>query len=362
MFDWAHCYVCGGIADVEFGTFTKSLHTLKRPTTYKELGRYLAPWAFPKAFGKLDHLFSEPAIKTNLAKGSFSCTASEFLTMTPVLARYVSKVCVPRGHDMAMVESMLAVLRVVEILQAVRRGVIDAESLRTAIVGHVRLYIEAYGDDAVRPKHHYVMHLPDALLRFGTLIGTLTNERKHRMVKRFAGNRANLARWELGAVEDLSCQEAHAISKPFTSSSQTTSKAHPKALAVLRELHPDRAEGDFALHAQVQVANGTAKSGDAVLLEHESGLAVGELIMSFSVQGPGASETSSALALWREMQSADDPRMAQYRLEESTVVVRTSALLCACAHRLLTTERPLVCICLMSTALKTMRAWWSARA
>ena len=87
MFDWAHCYVCGGIADVEFGTFVKSLHTVKRPTTYKELGRYLAPWAFPKAFGKLDHLFSEPAIKTNLAKGSFSCTASEFITMTPVLAR-----------------------------------------------------------------------------------------------------------------------------------------------------------------------------------------------------------------------------------------------------------------------------------
>jgi len=333
MFDWSHCYVCDGIADAEFGTLMKRLHTQRSATTYQELGSYVEAWTFP-AHRKLGHLFSESASKANLRKGAFNCTASEFLTLAPVLARYLSTVCMGRGQDLPLVRSMLAVLVAVEVLQAVKRGVVAAETLSSVIVHHIELYVEAYGADSVRPKHHFVQHLPAALHRFGTLLGTLTNERKHRVVKRFSRGRMNLRGWELGTVEDVTCQQLFETSRPFMQSGQTDSKAHPRALMVLRELHPGHADEDFTLHTQVQIDNGTARSGDAVLVARDGNRELGELLMSFSVQGRETKATYSALGLWRAMPLADDQAMAPYRVDDCAAVVLTSALQCACTHRL----------------------------
>jgi len=331
MFDWCHCYICDGLADAELGALMKRLHTQKSATGYHELGRYIDSWTFP-ARCKLGHLFSESATKANLRKGAFNCTASEFLTLAPVLARYLSKVCVGRCQELPSVRSMIAVLGVVEMLQAVKRGAVAAETLRSAIVHHLELYIEAYGADSIRPKHHFVQHLPDALLRFGTLLGTLTHERKHRVVKRISRARMNLTSWELGTVEDITCQQLFETSRPFMKSGQTTAKAHPRALLVLRELHPGHADGDFTLHAQVQIDNGTAKSGDAVLLARDGKRELGELLLSFSVGGCETSETYSAIGLWRAMPLAGDEAWPTCSVDDAAVVVKTSALLCACTH------------------------------
>ena len=59
MFDWAHCSVCDGVADGEFGELMKFLHVNKARTKYAEIGAYVSSWTFPKGVGGVTRLFEE---------------------------------------------------------------------------------------------------------------------------------------------------------------------------------------------------------------------------------------------------------------------------------------------------------------
>ena len=65
----------------------------------------------------------------------------------------------------------------------------------------------------MRPKHHYVLHLPGQLATHGILIATMTMERKHRVVKRYLRPRRTLKSFELGVVEEVTCFELWALSQ-----------------------------------------------------------------------------------------------------------------------------------------------------
>ena len=77
--------------------------------------------------------------------------------------------------------------------------------------GHVQcrrgLFKEAHGATDMRPKHHYVLHLPIQLYRHGYLVATMTLERKHRVVKRYLRPRRTLRSFEVGIVEEVTCYE-----------------------------------------------------------------------------------------------------------------------------------------------------------
>ncbi len=54
--------------------------------------------------------------------------------------RYLRKVVLPRGQFVAHVESMLACLEVLELVQSVETGTVAHTDLREAIVKHLVLY------------------------------------------------------------------------------------------------------------------------------------------------------------------------------------------------------------------------------
>ena len=118
MYDWAHCYVHDGLGDVEFGQLMRSLHQSRSTITYAKVGAYVDTFTMPKSYGKLDHLFKDAPNRNNLKKGSFTCTGSEFLTLVPILHRFFSKVALQVGHCQLHVESFVAVLHVIVLLQA----------------------------------------------------------------------------------------------------------------------------------------------------------------------------------------------------------------------------------------------------
>lgn len=59
----------------------------------------------------------------------------------------------------------------------------------------------------MRPKHHYVLHLPIQLHHHGYLISTMCMERKHRVAKRYLRPRRTLQSFEPGIMEDVTCFE-----------------------------------------------------------------------------------------------------------------------------------------------------------
>ena len=55
----------------------------------------------------------------------------------------------------------------------------------------------------MRPKHHYVLHLPIQLRYNGYLVSTMCMERNHRVAKRYLRPRRTLTSFEPGIMEDV---------------------------------------------------------------------------------------------------------------------------------------------------------------
>ena len=327
MYEWTHVTVSSGIADVEFGLFMKAMRDRRTDTTYDELAGYVKQWQCPKSNPSLDKLFTKASQKNNLKNASFSSSVSEFLTLAPILARWLACVVAVRGEAMELVRSMIAVLQVLELLQAVRRTRVLPELLRAAIEGHFKLFLLAWGEDYVRPKHHFALHLWHMLEHFGFLLATMTNERRHRLVKRYTRPRSGTQTWEFGVVCDITSHQMWEIKEQFLTSGRTESKPRPRMLKVIAEVCPGISHDSVVLHARVPIADGHASHGDVVLCRHAGQDRVGELLTSFS---DGHGRQISLLNLWRSLPNTASSAIAHFAIDDSAcTVVQTSSLIVA---------------------------------
>jgi hypothetical protein len=312
MFDWAHVYVHDGLADVELGQCMKAFHSSRSSTTFKELGEYVGTFTFPKRSPNPRHLFSPSANANNAKKGSFTCTGSEFLTLAPVLHRYFDRVVRGRGQLMANVDSMVACLAVVLLLVSVKTGLVSASVLFSAISVHLPLYKACYGDGCVRPKHHYALHLPDMLQRFGFLLATFTHERKHRLVTRYTRDRKNLSSWDLGAIEDITCHQMWELKQEFFMAMKT-SFPRGRSLYALREIFPGVDDAAFTLISGTSCNGGQVCTGDIVSCLVDGAVQLGELLLTVGVKGSG---THSIISLW-QVDGAIEPAQAWVKFKVS---------------------------------------------
>ena len=315
MFDWAHIYVHDGLADVELGQCMKAFHSRRLATTFKELGEYVGTFTFPKGSPNPGHLFNDSANANNARKGSFTCSGSEFLTLVPVLHRYFDRVV--RGRDQlgANVASMVACLSVVILVMSIRTGSVSASALFEAIVLHLELYKACYGDSAMRPKHHYALHLPAMLEFFGFLLATFTEERKHRLVMRYTRDRKSLQSWDLGAIEEITCHQMWELSQPFF---LAFSSARPRGRIcwALQEAFPGVDDDAFTLVSDICCNGGRACHGDIVSCLMEGTMELGELLISVAVKDLGM---YSLVALW-EFEAAGPDAWVKAKVSDERVV------------------------------------------
>ena len=134
MFDWSHCYLQDGLGDNEFGVFMKSAREVAR---YDELGKLAEAYKLPRATSSVSMLFESAKVKRALQTGTFQCDCSEFATLAPIIARYLREVVIHRS-GCAKVQSMIAVLEVLELLPATRsEGTVQPSDLARAIKKHL---------------------------------------------------------------------------------------------------------------------------------------------------------------------------------------------------------------------------------
>ena len=184
---------------------------------------------------------------------------------------------------MTWVASMVAVLQVVVLLLDLKAGTVSADALTTAILRHLGLYSIAYGDSAVRPKHHFALHLGPMLRRFPFLLSTFVHERKHRVVKKYTRDRRNLQSWDLGAIEEITCHQLWELGKPLLHTFKTA-QPRPKMLDVLREIFPAlQHDASFSLVNDIKVHGGAANVGDVVTCTFDNCMVLGELLLGVVV-------------------------------------------------------------------------------
>jgi len=323
MFDGAHIFVHDGLADNEFGMMMKKFYSDKsQSASFNELAKYLEGFTFPKNAPSLKHLFTDSAVKNNYKSSSFSCTGSEMLTLAPVLHRYLQKVVRPRGQFLEYVDSMIAVLDVLELLQGVKTGTVHWKDLDKAIVKHLVLFKACYGASSFKPKHHYALHLGPMLKRHGFLLMTFIHERKHRLVIRYTRDRKNLKAWSAGAIEEITCHQLWELSERFFGVCKLA-KARGTITIPLMEMFPGTTADDFTVLNGVNGNGGSIDAGDVVSCFHDGRSQLGRLLVALGVQRASVYESHAIIAVWQPQpeSAAVDVSWPMYAVSHDNVIV-----------------------------------------
>lgn len=190
-FDYHHVYFVHGIFNLEIGLFLdlmKSQPTRTR-VRHTDINAFFQNFRWP-SFSQVGKTVFE---KRSTDGGPLSASASECLGCFAVLQEFVNLRVFNLGVPelQAACVSYYALCEVIVLLSMTPRGTVDHITLKNAIMHHLAMHKQAYGDDHWVPKMHWATHLPDQLRLWGLLIACFTHERKHKEVKRYMEGRQN---------------------------------------------------------------------------------------------------------------------------------------------------------------------------
>ena len=95
----------------------------------------------------------------------------------PVVRKWLEDVIKPKNICPAHAASLLLCIAVMDLLLQVNTGCISPAMLADAMARHYAAHVVAYGYTIFVPKHHFMLHIPRQLARFGFLIACFVHER-----------------------------------------------------------------------------------------------------------------------------------------------------------------------------------------
>ena len=105
------------------------------------------------------------------------------------------------------------------------------------------------------------------------MLGTLCNERKHRVIKRHTRNRLNLMHRDLGSLEEVTCNQIRELKRSFVKNGQLMQSQvrNAEGHTLLLSEHPGLTRDDFTLSPHVRGQHGEARLGDVVMYRNNAG-------------------------------------------------------------------------------------------
>ena len=178
----------------------------------------------PRSQPRVHHLFAGKQYNSCREAEQFKATASEGLTLYPIVRQWCSSVLIPSGST-EPAESFMALAAVLDLLCCSRNGVrVTPAQLNAAMLNWLHKHTHTYGDRFKKPKAHYALHLPAMLGHRKLLCACWVHERHHKVIKRFAQMHRNLRSMENGMCEELISQKVHELTKPVV----TTGVLNPR--------------------------------------------------------------------------------------------------------------------------------------
>ena len=273
MYDWAHVLICDGLC-------SKALAENKaHVSSIFEFGAYCRQFTLPKRFPTLGDVLSASRLDANLRNRHFSSSASEFLTLYPMLRSYIENIVMKRGELPLHCRSMILCLNVLEKCHTLKASGVSPHSLKRSIERHLDAAYAVYGRAYARPKSHYVLHLWKQLELHGCLLSTLVNERRHRVVKRYTRDRcATQKHWEVGALEEIVAFQAHEATQSYFAVGML--EDHPPRKTewrAIKDYFPDARLEDCNVCNMLRTDWATCTCGDYVFYMSDAGIKVGVL-------------------------------------------------------------------------------------
>ena len=194
LYDWMHCYVVGGVFNVEVGHLMNCLAA--NGVSNRDVQSFFETLTFPRSLSSRG-VTGKLAFKKKIDAGDhFKCSASEALSIYAPLRFFLMSIACDQGSDLQKaITSFFCLASVLDHLRKTMKGEIDANNLLELIVKHTCYFKSAYGEDSMIPKFHFCLHLPSMLSTHGLLIACFVHERKHKEVKRVTNNLSNTHGW-----------------------------------------------------------------------------------------------------------------------------------------------------------------------
>ncbi len=171
--------------------------------------------------GKVHDVFGEVRGASSLAAHTFKAGASEALSDYPLIRYFLETMSMPRGLIPAEAASFLAVCRVLDLMDTIKKfGVGDRfpRELKQEVARSLRLHVAAYGCDWVKPKHHYMIHMPRQVEEDGVWLDCFVHERKHHIIKEAAAHIKNTIAYEKSVLVPVVNASLHLMERIVKSS------------------------------------------------------------------------------------------------------------------------------------------------
>lgn len=293
---------------------------------------YVALWTWPSrvANSSLADIFSAKRATASRKARHLKCTASEGLSVYPVLAFLLQKVFVPAGISLLACRAFLALADALDLLVAVPLGVVSPTTLRNSIGAFLDAFVRAGWKTSLHPKYHWMLHLPQHLARFKQLPTCWTHERKHRLVKRYASDMCNTLTFELSVLREITAHHLWALKKVQCLEVGLLSPREPseKVMKLLQQATGSPARCLVSTDARSSEHITSAK-GDVVLIRNgQQHIAAGEIWLHFETEG----KCMSIASLWVRSHLDLDSGAAEWTVQQNPVLLQTSAILTPIVH------------------------------
>jgi len=181
--DWMHNFLQSGTASVEIHAFLSQCRSELGVTFENIAALARADWSWPKAQKnhKLRDIFTPR--REQSCQDSFKASASETLLAYPLLRYFAETIVLPTSKLDKECDSFLAMCGLLDVLLSAKKGKINTGALDAKLSRHLAAHKLAYGDQFLKPKHHFAFHNALQLTRDHFMLDCFVHERKHQVLK-----------------------------------------------------------------------------------------------------------------------------------------------------------------------------------
>lgn len=208
VFDWMHVFFVSGVFNIHMGLLIEELAQVN--VTCKMLNEYVDQWHWPvhieSKSGGSNGPLSEKRSHSSRVSGVFKATASEGLSLMPILTHFLVQLAANTASEnfKKHVDCFELLAGIIATIRSAARVVVNHEELKCNIELYLTQFKSIYGSEHMVPKFHSMLHFPKFIRRCPILPNCFVLERKHKQPKRFANEVRNTAsNWDESIARDV---------------------------------------------------------------------------------------------------------------------------------------------------------------
>ena len=256
---------------------------------FEVLAEFVSRWTLPQELhGLLQPVFAGKRMEACKKAEAFKCTASEGLNLYSIVAVFLRKLLLPRGHCLQAGAAFLSLQKLMDLcLEARLPGAVAPEAMERAVHDFLDKCCKAGWKCHMHAKFHWLLHFSAHLRRWRFLPMCFTQERKHRAVKRMASDHLNLRAYDASLLREVLAHDlAHAATCTDFAPRVALLQERPASKKVRAVLQAEAdVQGDVRTAHTCRLPRGHCHRGDVVLYQLEGHLRCGRLWLLFQENG-----------------------------------------------------------------------------